>query len=300
MWRVVVGMSFCVLGLLPSEVGPTYPSSPFIPAMPGMTPDCVQDPRDTYCTKTYKYPKERIVYLLENKMFDTDTLLRDETRDTYTFEARDAPKQPPQMMYGYDPPSSGYLPPQPQNTSTRYGPPASKYGSPPTLYDAPLRYDEEGPYPRYAKQSYTPQPPSLRYTPPPRSPPKPQPWWRKHFSRGSRHRQKRQLNGGQRDLCPSESSYIMPRAGLNTNGDYMYLVNLNEVSPQYTQLVRSEKCVTARCTGACDVPEGFTAVCQQQYVQKRLIALDGSGSKLNTDTFWFPSCCLCKLRPNAG
>lgn len=32
--------------------------------------------------------RDRILYLLENKMIDLDSLLMDETRDSYTFEAR--------------------------------------------------------------------------------------------------------------------------------------------------------------------------------------------------------------------
>ncbi|XP_042242178.1 circumsporozoite protein-like isoform X2 [Homarus americanus] len=346
-WSVVLGVSFWVMGLLPMEVGPAYPNNGFVPAMHGSTPDCVKDPRDTFCLQPKKYPKDRIVYLLENKMFDVDSLLMDETRDSYTFEARDSPTQPP-MMYDYEPPrqtydpprqtygaprptyepprstygpprpAAGYLPPR-QNYSTTskpYGPPppSSKYGPPPPpappptryysqptpthLYDPPTpTYDNEGPYPRYPKSpagrgsSY----PS-RYTPP-RPPPKPQPWWMK-IMRSSHRRQRRQASPT--DLCPYESDFIMPRAALNNKGDWMFLVNVNEVSTEYTQLVESKKCLTNTCSGTCNIPDGFSAICQQQYVQKRLIALDGSGTKLATDTFWFPSCCVCKLRQIGG
>lgn len=324
-WRAVLGVSFWVMGLLPSEVGPSYPSPAFTPAMPGNAPHCIQDPRDTYCIEPKKYPKERIVYLLENKMFDLDSLLVDETRDSYIFEARDISKQQP-MMYGYDPPppprhsygppkpSSGYLPPPRHNytttskptyvppPATKYGPPASHFYDQPApthLYGPPSpTYDNDGPYPRYPKSSPPPGtyiPPRYTPPPPPRYPPKPQPWWMKIMRTSNHRRQKRQTTT---DLCPAESEYIMPRAALNNKGDWMFLVNVNEVSPEYTQLVESKKCITNRCSGTCNVPDGFTAVCQQQYVQKRLMALDGSGSTLGTDTFWFPSCCVCKLNPN--
>ncbi|XP_066942815.1 protein spaetzle 5-like isoform X3 [Macrobrachium rosenbergii] len=272
-WHVVLGVSFWVMGLLPSEVGSAYPSTMFTPAMPGNTPNCVKDPRDTYCTEPKKYPKERIVYLLENKMYDLDSLLTDETRDSYTFEARDIPNLPlnmylydaPKQSYGPPKPSSGYLPPRQNYTTTSkpgyVPPPSTKYGPPPShFYDQP-----------------TPSRGIVRS--------------------GSLRRQKRQTTT---DLCPYESEYIMPRAALNNKGDWMFLVNVNEVSSEYTQLVESKKCITNTCTGSCNVPDGFTAVCQQQYVQKRLIALDGSGSRLATDTFWFPSCCVCKLNPSGG
>ncbi|XP_064100106.1 protein spaetzle 5-like isoform X4 [Macrobrachium nipponense] len=255
-WHVVLGVSFWVMGLLPSEVGPAYPSAMFTPAMPGNTPNCVKDPRDTYCTEPKKYPKERIVYLLENKMYDLDSLLTDETRDSYTFEARDIPNLP-LNMYSYDAPKQSYGPPKP---SPGYLPPRQNYTT-------------------TSKPGYVP-PPSTKIV---RS--------------GSLRRQKRQTTT---DLCPYESEYIMPRAALNNKGDWMFLVNVNEVSSEYTQLVESKKCITNTCTGSCNVPDGFTAVCQQQYVQKRLIALDGSGSRLATDTFWFPSCCVCKLNPSGG
>ncbi|XP_045590090.1 protein spaetzle 5 [Procambarus clarkii] len=320
------------MGLVPMEVGPTYPNSGFVPEVNGGTPDCVKDPRDTFCLEPKKYPKDRIVYLLENKMFDVDSLLMDETRDSYTFEARESPTQP--MTYDYEPPAqtfnqpkptygpprptfgapqpaTGYLPPPRHNfTSTPKPyvppPPSTKYGAPPPsrfynqpgptlLYEPPPTpvYDNEGPYPRYPKTSgsYIP-----RYSPVPRSPPKPQPWWTK--VRASPRRQRRQASST--DLCPYESEFIMPRAALNNKGDWMFLVNVNEVSTEYTQLVESKKCITNTCTGFCSIPDGFTSVCQQQYVQKRLIALDGSGMKLATDTFWFPSCCVCKIRPIGG
>ncbi|XP_064100105.1 protein spaetzle 5-like isoform X3 [Macrobrachium nipponense] len=272
-WHVVLGVSFWVMGLLPSEVGPAYPSAMFTPAMPGNTPNCVKDPRDTYCTEPKKYPKERIVYLLENKMYDLDSLLTDETRDSYTFEARDIPNLP-LNMYSYDAPKQSYGPPKP---SPGYLPPRQNYTT-------------------TSKPGYVP-PPSTKYGPPPShfyDQPTPS---RGIVRSGSLRRQKRQTTT---DLCPYESEYIMPRAALNNKGDWMFLVNVNEVSSEYTQLVESKKCITNTCTGSCNVPDGFTAVCQQQYVQKRLIALDGSGSRLATDTFWFPSCCVCKLNPSGG
>lgn len=256
-WSVVLGVSFWVMGLMPSEVGPAYPSTIFTPAMPGNTPDCVKDPRDTFCIAPKKYPKDRIIYLLENKMFDIDSLLTDESRDSYTFEAREAPTLP--SMYGYDRPRTSYGPPRPPSSS--YLPPRQNYSS-------------------ASKPGYAPPP----------SPSK--------IMRSSLRRQRRQASS--MDLCPYESEFIMPRVGLNNKGDWMFLVNLNEVSSEYTQLVESKKCLTNTCTGACNVPDGFTSVCQQQYVQKRLIALDASGMALSTDTFWFPSCCVCKLNPIGG
>lgn len=350
-WSVVLGVSFLVMGLMPSEVGPAYPNNGFLPATEGGTPDCVQDPRDTFCLDPKKYPKERILYLLENKMFDVDSMLMDESRDSYVFESRpgsqpvnmygydqmpqtyEPPRQtykqphqtykPPRQSYGPPPPppslpSNGYLPPRQNNFSTTskpYHPPPPPPLPPPTKYSPPLHspsshtygaapyhygtpatpYDNDGPYPRYRKATTPSSSYLTRYLPPPapsRSPPKPQPWWRK-IMRSSRRRQKRQASS---ELCPYDEDYIMPKAALNNKGTWMFLVNMEDVSPQYTQKVQTKKCIPgATCSGSCNVPNGFTTTCQQQYVQKRLVALDGSGSSLAQEVFWFPSCCLCKI-----
>ncbi|KZC07061.1 hypothetical protein WN55_08945 [Dufourea novaeangliae] len=55
---------------------------------------------------------------------------------------------------------------------------------------------------------------------------------------------------------------------------------------------------TTVCNGICSVPTGYTSKCQQQYVQKRLVALEGSGNQLYTDVFWFPHGCSCQIMLN--
>ncbi|KAK4315717.1 hypothetical protein Pmani_013071, partial [Petrolisthes manimaculis] len=297
-WSVVLWVwLWLVCVLLPTRVSAAYPTTTsFLPALDGDTPDCVQDPRDTFCLKPKKYPKERIVYLLENKMYDLNSLLMDESRDSYTFEARNVQYQP--MMIP--------RPPLPTTPPNLYQPPP-----------APL-YDNEGPYPRYPKSTPSSSSPNTATTsaagpphfvtrylppphpphPPPRAPPKPQPWWMKIMG-NTRHRQRRQ-SLTTTDLCPYEPDYIMPRAALNNRGTWMYVVNMEEVSSEFTQLVESKKCITDRCSGACNVPLRSSAICQQQYVQKKLMALDTSGNALAMDVFWFPSCCVCKIRPDDG
>lgn len=52
------------------------------------------------------------------------------------------------------------------------------------------------------------------------------------------------------------------------------------------------------CNGICSVPTGYTSRCQQQYVQKRLVALQGNGNQLYTDIFWFPHGCSCEIIAN--
>lgn len=95
-------------------------------------------------------------------------------------------------------------------------------------------------------------------------------------------------------LCPTVANFVMPRAGVNAKGDWMFIVNMPEET-QYQQLVRSEICISDNCRGLCGVPPGLTTKCSQQFVQKKLIALDPSGDKLVEDVFWFPSCCVCQI-----
>ena len=54
---------------------------------------------------------------------------------------------------------------------------------------------------------------------------------------------------------------------------------------------------TSECSGLCYTPTGFTSSCAQKYVQKRLVALKEDGEYLYTDTFWFPHCCICEVKP---
>lgn len=58
----------------------------------------------------------------------------------------------------------------------------------------------------------------------------------------SSDRVKRQVNPDAIALCPTQSQYIIPRAALNNQGNWMYIVNLPDQN-KYTQLVKSEKCL---------------------------------------------------------
>ncbi|XP_018027882.1 protein spaetzle 5 isoform X2 [Hyalella azteca] len=239
------GMSYAPASSPPQRYGQVKKSEKFMPAEHGETPTCVKDARLTFCTDPDDYPRDRIRYLLEQNMFDISSVLMDETRDTYTFEAMD----PPSL---YEPPH-GYLPP----------PPMVGYSNASSAYVDPKAYRH-----RSTKTSNA----GMRY-----------------------RRQVVSDEGDTMDLCPSRANYIMPKAAQSISGDWMFLVNLEE-NPRYTQLVRSETCLRNQCSGACQVPPGAVAVCQQQFAQKRLVALDGTGEQLSQNIFWFPSCCVCKIR----
>ncbi|XP_044751528.1 protein spaetzle 5 isoform X2 [Coccinella septempunctata] len=99
-------------------------------------------------------------------------------------------------------------------------------------------------------------------------------------------------------LCTARSTFIMPRAAMNANGNWMFVVNMENSDQKYTQLVRSEVCTSKICSSLCGLPLGYTSRCEQKYIQKRLIALQGQGDQLYTDVFWIPSCCVCTIRRN--
>ncbi|XP_074027206.1 spatzle 5 Toll-1 receptor [Leptinotarsa decemlineata] len=114
-------------------------------------------------------------------------------------------------------------------------------------------------------------------------------------SNSTSSRIKRQSPTRSETLCRTRSQYIMPRAALNNKGNWMYVVNMPEVDNQYTQLVKSETCVSEICSGICSLPQGYSSRCEQKYIQKRLVALEEGGNQLYTDLFWIPSCCVCTI-----
>ncbi|VEN52009.1 unnamed protein product [Callosobruchus maculatus] len=108
-------------------------------------------------------------------------------------------------------------------------------------------------------------------------------------------RRKRQSGVNGEQLCAATSNYIVPKAALNNKGNWMYVVNMPEVDNRASQLVKTETCASQTCNGICGLPQGYSSRCEQKYVQKRLVALEGSGNNLYTDVFWFPSCCVCTI-----
>lgn len=105
------------------------------------------------------------------------------------------------------------------------------------------------------------------------------------------HRAKRQSEG-RSTLCQTSSRFVMPQAALNSKGNWMFVVNEQNTA---RQLVKAELCVSTVCANLCQLPNGYNSRCEQKFVQKRLIALQGNGENLYTDSFWFPSCCVCTI-----
>ncbi|KAF4517263.1 hypothetical protein B566_EDAN008597 [Ephemera danica] len=277
---------------------------PFLPAPPGRTPSCGKG-GNTFCEKIEHYPMQLIRYLIERWGYDYNTLLSDESRDEFTDRVPKPLPQLPTYHYGapaHHPPHNYHAKvvpvyyPQSRLMSNYTGQQQQQQGYPDRRY----RFDSPASTPYYTGPYLTTLLPGP-YTPS-------ESWWTR-YSRAAeevKQRTKRQSGGGgtapagATQLCPVTSSFVMPRAALNNRGNWMYVVNLNEVDDRYTQLVRSETCASNQCNGLCSIPNGYTSSCQQQYVQKRLIALEGSGDRLYTDVFWFPHCCICQIVPSNG
>ncbi|KAH0955742.1 hypothetical protein HN011_003045 [Eciton burchellii] len=291
---------------------------PFVPAPPGHTPSCAP-PGQTFCETPDHYPRQLIKFLVDKCSFDFSTALRDESRDDFN-----AYSSPPDYDQGYNYPrhddSQLYpqLPVQGQPALV-YGPPSNdsryhgyKYSAPPQSQHNPFLPEAASKshqnVQRQVAQTYSQD--SLNVFGPHQS------WLTNRYSRSNKiaprtyrvnpllgyaklkgDRVKRQSNPDAIALCPTQAQYIAPRAALNNQGNWMYVVNLSEQRDKYTQLVKSEKCLNDECNGICSVPEGYRSRCQQQFVQKRLIALEGSGNRLYTDLFWFPHGCTCQVIP---
>lgn len=64
---------------------------------------------------------------------------------------------------------------------------------------------------------------------------------------------------------------------------------------KYLFNLKDFKTRSSQCSNLCQLPNGYNSRCEQKYVQKRLLSLSPGGERLFTDTFWFPSCCVCTL-----
>ncbi|XP_063218561.1 protein spaetzle 5 [Bacillus rossius redtenbacheri] len=272
---------------------------PFVPAPPGKTPPCAK-PGATFCEKIDSYPTQLIRYLIERWGYDYSTLFTDESRDDFNYRSpaaygplRDTYSPHVPHLPKLSVPVSYYPLLVPANTSGHAGYPDRRY----KLYTSPLLY------------TALLQPSLPQYSP--------DDWWTRYARSntnsegnngvssswnlsGGRKRRQAAGSGNQNTLCPTTTSFVTPKAAMNKEGNWMYVVNVPEVDDRYTQLVGTETCVSNQCNGLCTIPNGYTSRCEQQFVQKRLVALEGGGNNLYTDVFWFPHCCVCQITQNNG
>jgi hypothetical protein len=268
--------------------------NPYLPAPPGETPPCAKHGA-TYCEKIETYPMEVISYLLYKWGRTYEQFIKSEADQEFVVTPKHeyGPGQP--LPYdSYYPKDTGYF-----NTSGKQ------------FVDSYFRKQQSGAYdysysiPQSSNihQAALAVPPILHSV-----------WWNhRDTSKGTqafphlmqynqeswrqrvRRRVRRQADGN--SLCPTTSSYVSAQAAMNNAGNWMYVVNMDNM-PQFRQFVKSERCANgdgSPCNNVCSVAPGRSATCRQKFVQKRLVALDGSGSSLRNDVFWFPHCCSCEV-----
>ena len=103
------------------------------------------------------------------------------------------------------------------------------------------------------------------------------------------------------NICEVTTEYVKPRAAMNKNGQFRFIVNQPEGGgEQYIQLVRVARCVGAGEECGWGVLAGRETRCQQEYLDHKLVALSESGQELVIDTFSFPSCCTCVVKKQRG
>ncbi|XP_014289447.1 protein spaetzle 5 [Halyomorpha halys] len=251
----------------------------YLPAPPGETPLCAKH-GETYCEHIENYPVNLIQHLIEKWEYDYNTLFLNEDREQY----RPRPVYGPPLYHHKRPLFSvAHFQQQPAifqhhgyNTialnQTQDGYPDRRY----PLGEANLHYLSNSPelYSALIRPELTAN----------------EPWWRRYQTFV---RKKRQASSSI-SLCPTNSQFVTPKAALNNQGNWMYIVN-QDSNARYTQLVLAETCRTSQCNGICSIPNGYSSRCEQQYVQKRLVALSGDGKNLYTDKFWLPHCCICQI-----
>ncbi|XP_063698104.1 protein spaetzle 5-like [Culicoides brevitarsis] len=267
------------------------PPCKFLPAMPGSTPSCAS-PGSTYCEKIKDYPVQVIKSLLQT--VDFQGMIVDETFDEfYSYTNVHKPEH-----HSYGPPMYNYVPPP----TTTKRPEGYTYG-PRTHYGDAGSYNHGrnlnfifGPTQsqgRYYNQNsnninHNRYYRSIRHHRSPKNITNDD-FYHSNFTKS---RSKRQLAFGREQLCQVRTQFVNPQAALSTQGDWKYVINQGQ---QATQLVKTEVCASSICSNLCQLPNGYSSRCEQKFVQKRLVALETTGQRLYTDTFWFPSCCVCTL-----
>lgn len=295
------------------------PCVTYVPAPPGHVPHCAR-PGLTYCEHPYDYPAHVIQSLLDKWKYDHSTLFINESKDEYNSyyqQVEYSTQAYPGYMYSYPYDistangrkfnnSNNYAPYPPARNISNYSFGGQlddkKYSTKAFPYGFPKFSDNVFHYPNapglHLRDQFSG---NLQNN-----------WFKRYGNREIKKmrlmrkrrsilyqeykRNKRQDLVRTETLCQTRATYVMPRAGVNNQGNWMYIVNMPDQSnTNAKQLVRSEICTSQECSGLCSLPLGYTSRCEQKYIQKRLVALGTNGQDLYTDLFWIPSCCLCTL-----
>ena len=90
--------------------------------------------------------------------------------------------------------------------------------------------------------------------------------------------------------CRFTRSQIFPKKAVNTQGEYVFIVN----DDQYRQSVEIEQCEEEglHCNTDEDAPSSSNTVCRQKYTIHKLYAITANKEQIY-DSFSLPSACIC-------
>lgn len=95
-------------------------------------------------------------------------------------------------------------------------------------------------------------------------------------------------------LCESKVETMHPKKAEALDKETKYIVNVGD----YWQGITVEVCKNekAPCQFHESFPSGYTTVCRQKYITKKMVVFQPNNAReLSTADFNFPSCCVCKI-----
>ncbi|XP_074603199.1 uncharacterized protein LOC141856698 [Brevipalpus obovatus] len=99
------------------------------------------------------------------------------------------------------------------------------------------------------------------------------------------------------EICETQSMFITPKAALNDQSEWKFIVNLGDKDSRFRQVIKVNICsqVDGACSAVISLPFGFSSRCRQKFIKKKLLALDPSGQSTSNENFFVPSCCVCEI-----
>jgi len=97
------------------------------------------------------------------------------------------------------------------------------------------------------------------------------------------------------NVCATKKERSLPRGALNTNGEFMWILNSPAGREEYVQSVDTTLCLGAEQECLSGQFSGHSTRCKQEYSEHKLLALDKNAEEIIIDNFRFPSCCTCQV-----
>ncbi|CAL4086802.1 unnamed protein product, partial [Meganyctiphanes norvegica] len=93
-------------------------------------------------------------------------------------------------------------------------------------------------------------------------------------------------------VCVGVETIFFPERAKTLNNDWAFVLNQGEIK----QGIKYEKCISngTKCALGAAGSEVET-VCRQKYIYKKMLVMDGQGSKILPESVLMPSCCVCYI-----